>query len=140
MANPDFTITIQGVGPLIQRLGRAAAMQRLIAPAIRAQARLVNRLAKYPPPPPNSKYVRTGDLGRAWTAPMPRVTAGGLEATVANAVRSRKTGRRYGPFVQGELTQASIHRGRWTTDAAALELERSAIERDFKDAIDDALS
>jgi hypothetical protein len=133
----NVAIQIQGVQQLVQRLGRAAAFQTLTAPMLRATARLQRRLATYPSPPPASTYKRTGNLGRSWTSRI-STSANQLEGSVGNAVRGPR-GRAYGPFVQGARTQASIHRGRWITDEQALDQERPSIERDFKDAIDQAL-
>jgi hypothetical protein len=142
MAADDLqvSIQIQGVAPLIRKLGLAAAARTLTAPMMRSVARLQRRLATYPSPPPGSKYKRTGNLGRSWTSATARMTVSGgvLEGTIGNAARNPR-GRAYGPFVQGEKTQAAIHRGRWITDEQALNLERPAIERDFKDAIDNAM-
>jgi hypothetical protein len=42
--------------------------------------------------------------------------------------------------VQNRDRQVAFHRDRWTTAQVALEEERAAIERDFAQAIDRALS
>lgn len=65
----------------------------------------VERIAKiYPPPPPDSRYRRTGTLGRKWKSSVKSIT-GGVRGIVQNPVP-------YAPVVQGE-NQAAIHRGRW---------------------------
>lgn len=133
----NLTITIQGVQQLMRKLGRATAVQTLRVPMERSLARLQRALATYPSPPPASTYRRTGNLGRSWKTRM-ATSADSWEGTLSNAVRGPR-GQSYGPFVQGARTQAGMHRGRWITDEQALQQERPAIERDFKDAIDDAV-
>jgi hypothetical protein len=138
-------VTIVGVEQLVRRLGLATAQQVLMPPMVRSQSRLHRDLADYPSPPSGSTYDRTGDLGRAWTAPRPQATMNGITGTIGNAVRSRRGGRRYAPYVQKGRSQpkphqADIHAGRWTTDEEALKKNQPAIERDFALAIGRALS
>ncbi|GJM42794.1 MAG: hypothetical protein DHS20C20_30760 [Ardenticatenaceae bacterium] len=95
---------------LLNDLIRPASM----APAMqKAGARLRTELAKYPPPPPNSTYRRTGKLGRSWTH---RVN---VNIVTTTALIGNNTP--YAPDVQGEGMQAEIHAGRWQTDKQVLD-------------------
>lgn len=107
-----------------------------LAPAVRrAVLRMQARMAVYPPQRPGSTYVRTGTLGRRWTSGQPTISTSG------SAIVGRYgNNTNYAPFVQGDLTQARIHRGRWQTDEQvarelateiALAFERE-IERMFR--------
>jgi hypothetical protein len=136
----DLSISITGVDRLVRNLGLATAQAVLTPPTERATTRLKDDLKEYPPPPPGSGYVRTGDLGRGWKSRRPRATATGLTGEVYNAVRSRRTRKPYAMFVQKAGEQAAIHRGRWQTDADVVAANRRDIEQDFARAIDKALS
>lgn len=95
-------------------------------PTVASTKLLKERMQFYPPPPPNSSYIRTGNLGRSWK-----------RRTILN---SRTLGKvfsdhpDYNKFVQGGSTQAGIHRGRWQTDdsvASESENEILTIYDDF---------
>lgn len=58
------------------------------------------KMVAYPPKPANSRYVRTGDLGRAWVVQPPVQNPSGLVGRVVNNVISPR-GRRYSTYVQG---------------------------------------
>lgn len=58
-------------------------------------------LMHYPPPPPSSRYRRTGRLRGGWTHSRGRMGVGRLTNTVP-----------YAQYVQGPR-QARIHQGRW---------------------------
>ncbi len=70
-------------------------------------------LRTYPPPPPNSRYIRTGDLGRSWHS---------LTTTdkISKKVDIYSEDVEYAPYVQmgpgdESPTQAWMHKNRWTT-------------------------
>lgn len=86
-------------------------------------------IAHYPPPPANSRYRRTGNLGRAWTT---KITGGGanIVGELGNAVRDRR-GRSYGPYVQDEQRQVRVHRLRWQTDKDVVDWNETRIMRMF---------
>lgn len=67
-------------------------------------ARMQIDLNRYPPPPPGSRYKRTGRLGRGWVH---RIEGPRGITRLENVTP-------YAPWVQGPL-QARIHRGRWET-------------------------
>lgn len=46
--------------------------------------RAIDIMRIYPPPKPNSSYIRTGDLGRGWSRTNVRETSNGLIVTVHN--------------------------------------------------------
>lgn len=67
-------------------------------------ARMQIDLNHYPPPPPGSKYKRTGRLGRGW-----------LQRTEgAQGIVRLENVTPYAPWVQG-YQQAWMHVGRWET-------------------------
>lgn len=85
----------------------------------------------YPSPPSGSRYRRTGTLGRRWTH---EVTGGGnsLTGKVGNNTA-------YGPWVQSDGFQASIHQGRWQTDKQVLDASVPTITLLFENAAADFL-
>lgn len=56
----------------------------------------------------------------------------GVQARVGNDLG-------YAPFVGSSRFQAGIHRGRWTTDEQAIQLEEDEIRKDFQTAVDAGL-
>jgi hypothetical protein len=71
----------------------------------------VNTAKIYPPPPENSRYVRTYTFRNAW-----RITPSGSLGVMIRNDASQK-GRMYPVFVMGNDVgsgQASIHSGRWS--------------------------
>jgi hypothetical protein len=84
----------------------------------------------YPAAPSQSRYVRTGTLGRRWTiAPIER-SADGLRGKIGNNTL-------YAPFVQSEQWQVKTHRRTgWRTDAQAVRENEAAIVADFQAAVD----
>lgn len=123
-------IELQGYEPLVRQLGSLAAFEQLRPPMVRSLARVERRLQTYPPPPPDSTYQRTGLLGRTWTDNDPALVVSPSEM---RGVVGNKTG--YARYVQGDEDQAAVHRGRWMTDAGAIDAEEDAIRRDFEETI-----
>ena len=149
------SIRITGIPELYRKLDRAAATATLVPPMRRAVERVRRRLTNYPDPIPDGLWARTttkqqraaffaglragtirgrrsGKLGQSWVV---RVTSGGGGVTGRVG-----TNNPYARWVQDRERQAAFHRDRWPTAQAALEEERAAIERDFAQAIDRALS
>jgi hypothetical protein len=82
----------------------------------------------YPPPPSGSSYRRTGTLGRRWTTkPIRKADEVGRE--VGNNTI-------YAPRVQSDELQASVHRGRWQTDAQVLQQESPRLLRDVEEVLE----
>lgn len=134
-----INITIQGVENIVARLGKAVAAETLRAPMQRSVDRIQRAMQGYPPELPGQTYRRTGNLGRSWKTLVTTSQTTGLTGKVYEDARS-PTGVHYGPFVQGEKTQAHVHRGRWLTDEGAIAQEAPAIEADFADSIKKALN
>lgn len=84
----------------------------------KAHTLLMTKLGTYPPPPPNSTYVRTGKLGQGWTRDAAKAKKMRLE--FSNKVP-------YARYVQGKHWQAKIHKGRWTPAADILWKETAAL-------------
>lgn len=125
------SIEITGIPELITKLGKAAATRTLRPAMNRSVLRLQRDMAKYPIQRVGSSYIRTGTLGRRWTTKVMQ-NANGLTGKVGNNTS-------YGPFVQSSMFQAEIHAGRWQTDQDTLDKNRSAIVKDFQNAIDEVL-
>lgn len=135
-----FDIVIPNLEPLLAAL---AAYPAIAEPIIhdatdRALLNLVPSLRTYPAMLPGQRYIRTGNLGSGWDDAQPQwqTIPSGFEGSLDNPMS-------YGPAVQGHLTQARIHAGRWSTDQAivaahALETEAiyDAALQQIADAID----
>ena len=89
----------------------------------------VATLARYPSPPPGSRYRRTGTLGRTWTSATPQwqASSSGFSARLGNSTP-------YAPYVQGE-SQARVHVGRWGTVAEAEKEGLPALESEIRAAL-----
>lgn len=153
MSTLSITLDKDDVKRLVRKLGRVKAVDSLRPAMERSTARLQRGLADYPAPkrkkqPPKSQkqryflrmlaerggipYRRTGNLGRGWTMDIGE-HGDTLEGTVGNNIS-------YGPYVQGETTQAAYHQGTWQTDHDVIFKQSKAIIDDFADAIEDALA
>lgn len=139
-------ITIRGLVEAQLRFGQDVL--DAIEPAIQsATARMEGEMKEYPRPIPDGHWARNTTpkqrrfffwalrrgtikgsrsltLGRSWTR---RVFREGDELTgeVGNI-------RPYAPWVQSEVMQARMHRGRWTTDQAVMEAEEPRLVRDVE--------
>lgn len=123
------SIEIQGVSQLIEKLGRIEQAQDVLEPPMRrAGLRIQAAMAKYPTQRAGSSYRRTGTLGRRWVAPPPERSSNGIVQKIGNSTS-------YGPFVQSQMFQAAVHKGRWQTDEMVLKREQDAIVGDFERAI-----
>lgn len=126
-----ITIRITGIDDVINRLDHAAGNEALRRAMERSVERLRNRMADYPPQRSGSSYRRTGTLGRRWTTRVEALSAG-VRGRVGNNTS-------YGPFVQSQAFQASVHRGRWQTDQQVLERELETIEGYFREEVQRSL-
>lgn len=97
-------------------------------PMWKATLLIQSEMQRYPPPPPNSWYRRTGTLGRRWVS---RVKAGNnsVTGTIGNNTI-------YAPDVQSAADQAHVHRGRWQTDEGVLRDKQGQIVGFFEDALE----
>lgn len=121
------SIVIEGIDRLMAKLGSAAANDVLRPPMQRAVYRLQAGMAVYPQQRAGSRYIRTGTLGRRWTTKVEQ-SDNGLTGKIGNNTS-------YGPFVQSQMFQAAVHKGRWQTDEMVLKREQDAIVSDFERAI-----
>ena len=92
-------------------------------------------LKPYPPPPPNSHYVRgapphSEKLGSRWTSRS--ISGSGFVGREVGNTAS------YAPLVQSAERQALIHRGRWQTDEQVITRELPAVVADVRRALEDA--
>ena len=84
-------------------------MVQAITEAIDKSADLLREdMRVYPPPVPNSTYIRTGKLKAGWAKRMG--ATGGLPSAIIG-----NYGVTYAPYVQDYDRQAAIHRNRWQT-------------------------
>lgn len=126
------TIRIEGVDRLMRKLDDLQQVHDILRPPMQRSVMILQAaLAKYPTQKQGSPYIRTGTLGRSWTTRV-RTEGGRLVGRVG-------TKTIYAPFVQSEMFQANIHRGRWQTDVQILERNRNRILRQFESAIERAL-
>lgn len=97
----------------------------------RGSRRIEQRLATYPAAPAGSAYQRTYQLQRGWNSQFSK-NRSSITGTTDNATP-------YTHWVQGEETQARVHRGRWGTDADAVDLAVPEIARDAFHAFEVAI-
>ena len=103
----NITITVKNLDGVQRRLASLDSGDYLQGVAGAGADLLRAELRKYPPPPPQSSYRRTGTLGKSWTK---KVSGGrqGWLAVVGSMLR-------YAPYVQDAARQAEVHQGRWQT-------------------------
>lgn len=125
------TIT-RGFDELYRKLGNAAATETLEPPMRRAVLRGQRFLQEYPPQRTDSRYVRTGTLGKRWVTKITR-SSGGLQGKIGNNAK-------YGPWVQSERFQTRFHRATgWPTDSRFVRENERVILDDFQREVDKAL-
>lgn len=100
------------------------------------------QIPAYPPPPPNSKYIRTGNLGAGLGK-----TMGGQVMGQPSIWRVRNVGEgyegeigssrpHYNVYVIGSKTQAWMHRGRWWIMKHVAEDTRAGVVKIWRDAME----
>lgn len=114
------------------------ADRQMLAPIQQAVAKWqlaqIGPLSRYPSPPPESGYGRTGTLGRTWASAEPTWTAssGGFESKLGNSTP-------YGVYVQGQPGkkpgQAKVHQGRWRPAEETAQKGRPELERRVQAAV-----
>lgn len=120
-------IRIEGVDRVIRKLGNVKGVDILITPMREVVLRLESDMKEYPIQDAESRYVRTGTLGRRWTNRV-QMSNNGIIGTVGNNTE-------YAPWVQSRQFQAAVHRGRWQTAEDVLERRRTWIVNRFERAI-----
>ncbi len=89
-----MTFEIKGLEELRRKLNQPIVREEAKDAMEKAQALVVHGVAKYPPPPPNSRYRRTGFLGRSWLMGRVQLMADNMTGIVENRAP-------YAPDVQG---------------------------------------
>ena len=117
MSEIRVTFDKDGVLPqLARKLGSVKKFGKFLRPIVDRVALGVQfDLKKYPPPPANSRYIRTFKLRNSWQVRRAQMKAGVVSAKVRSDGSARNRSGRYGGFVMDETMQASVHRGRWHT-------------------------
>lgn len=110
----------------MQRIGYSLSTG-LRKPMDDSKAYIDKMIPPYPPPPPNSTYTRTGELGNQMISEVRP-----LGSSVVMYLGSKVP---YSPLVIKEKTQARIHRGRWWTIEQVLEKARDGVLRIFEDTV-----
>jgi len=121
------SIRVEGLEELQRKLGALAANTALVPEMGRSLERVRAPLVKYPLPPPNSRYKRTGKLGQRWTSQV-NTSSTSLEGIIGNNVV-------YARWVQDKEKQAKIHQGRWPTIQDVLQDKMQAIIAGFEKEI-----
>ena len=104
-----MTITVKNLDAVTRKLANLDKGDYLQGVAGAGADVLRAELRKYPPPPTNSTYRRTGTLGKSWTKTTMRGGKGG------GWIAQVGTRLKYAPFVQDDSRQAKVHQGRWQT-------------------------
>jgi hypothetical protein len=123
-----MTVEIRGQEKLLRKLRKLNPRQ--LETSLQAGGEIVvGEMVKYPPPPSGSSYVRTGALGRSWKA-KPQRSDFAVKVFADDAVAP------YAPYVEGDKTQASIHRGRWQTLVSTAKEKVPDIVKRLKQQVD----
>lgn len=107
---------IKNVTDLLRKLDK---LTQRIAPKMNKLTEAMKvELQTYPSPPPNSSYIRTGNLGRSWHKEQ-KYDKDNFKASIYTDGVERE-GREYSVYVQkgerdGRPAQAWMHKGRWKT-------------------------
>ena len=107
------------IDPALLRALNADLTKAAEAASVALASEIQDRIAPYPPPLPNQRYIRgygypggpktSQMLGRRWG-----ITKRRSGAILGNTAT-------YAPDVHHYATQAHVHRGRWVTDKQAVE-------------------
>lgn len=115
-------IEVSGLNELLARMKKypAEMMKGMVLTMTASLITLWENVPPYPAEPPNSRYDRTGTLGRSLGSD----TGGSAGAGEPDIFTVRKLGAssfegkfgsnlEYAPYVIGDDTQAEVHSGRW---------------------------
>jgi hypothetical protein len=131
---PDINLRVQveGVDALLRGFQRV--FTNLTPLMVDLEKRVAEKLQHYPPPPPNSTYERTGDLGRAWAV---SADARGTNLYQDRVSVEMKNDMAYAGWVQGVGTQTQQHqRTGWQTTQQVLDAETPLFLEDLASAIE----
>jgi len=113
----DTTIEIKGLDKVIKKMDKIGDKDDFRKATREAVLYVQGRVPPYPPPPPTSTYVQTGQLGRSITSlqgehPNALSRVGELGGDIVGIVG---TNLEYAPYVIDKERQAYMHKGRWYT-------------------------
>ncbi len=135
-----MAIVITGMDKALAKLEKLGKQEQILRPVLVAQQKKIQKaLKKYPPPPTNSRYVRTYKLRNSWQTSTPLFTPGGSLAAIYSDGSARTKYGHYAPYVMEAARQASIHRGRWHTTKSVEEDFRAEVIRAVQRAIERAI-
>lgn len=118
---------IKGLDQIIENMNRADVKQEAATAMHQSLALIINKVARYPPPPPASWYRRTGLLGRSWDYTVE--LSGELVGIAYNTAP-------YANLVQG-LEQTGVHKSTgWKRIDDVAEQNRKTIVQFFIDALE----
>ena len=133
-------IEIKGMEAVLAKLERLGKLEKTLRPVLNEKQKKIQKaLQKYPPPPPNSTYIRTEKLKRSWRIKPPMFTRGGVYALVYADGTARTKYGRYDHYVMDAERQATIHRGRWHTTKSVENDFRTEVIRDVTREINRAI-
>lgn len=112
----DVKINVQDAQPRFMLRDAPAKIRQANRAAMNdSTALLLRDLKTYPPPPANSRYIRTHTLMNSWSRQF---------TDVRGVVGSNGRMAPYNRYVQDDEKQARIHRGRWTNTAQGVAKRR----------------
>ncbi len=111
------TIEIRGLDKVIKKMDKIGDKDDFKRATREAVLYVQGRVPPYPPQPPTSTYVRTGQLGRSITSlqgahPNALGRVGELGGDIVGIIG---TNLEYAPYVIDKERQAYMHKGRWYT-------------------------
>ena len=119
----------KGFGPLKSKLAKLSQESAWITPLVRKATLYVHsQVPGYPSPPPASRYVRTGTLGRSITTKVTSLSGNEVAGFIG-------TNTPYAPYVIDEKRQARTHRGRWWTLQGVVDKAAPAVRAIFEAGI-----
>ena len=140
MADKTLHITVHGLDEIKKRIadGDRVTDDELRQGVNRAVLYVHGQIPDYPPQPPTSTYVRSGNLGRENTTDV-RPIGGGYSGFIGNNIK-------YAPWVisdeklsDGRGPQAAVHRGRWYTLQGVVLKNQEQIYNILNDAVQNIL-
>lgn len=119
-----YSIRLDGLDELKKRLDILENIGSALKPVWALIGKTLYEVTrKYPPPPPNSTYIRTYRLFNSWQLQVSAVDSGQVIVIESGGVD-------YAPYVQGRSTQAGIHRNRWQTIEDVAEQQEGYVEKE----------
>ena len=100
----------------------------------RSMVRLQGGVKKYPPKPPDSRYIRTTTLGKSLTIATDAQAIGSVSAIHGGVEGRWGTKVKYAPYVIDQNKQAWMHKGRWWTLQGEAKRLTPQVVKEFKAA------